>query len=116
MVVDPQSSTEIVLRRPVVEAIAQGNPWIPNHIDPMLQSVFDQSISDEPFVKAIRLASGDPDARGRDEELVVQIVLPPSLEQNEVERVIRSLSNKWAQEEIFSQRVDSMRLQLIPAV
>jgi len=32
-----------------------------------------------------------------------------------VERVIRSLSNKWAQQEIFSQRVDSMRLQLIPA-
>ncbi|MEY4996979.1 MAG: hypothetical protein RLY59_383, partial [Actinomycetota bacterium] len=30
MVVDPQSSTEIVLRRPVVEAIAQGNPWVPN--------------------------------------------------------------------------------------
>jgi len=115
MVVDPQSSTEIVLRRPVVEAIAQGNPWVPNHINPMLQRVFDQSISDEPYVKAIRLTSGDPDARGRDEELVVQIVLPPSLEQNEVERVIRSLSNKWAQQEIFSQRVDSMRLQLIPA-
>lgn len=116
MVVDPKSPTEIVLRRPVVEAIAQGNPWIPNQIDPMLQSVFDDSISDEPFVKAIRLTAGDPDARGFDEELVVQIVLPPSLEQNEVERVIRSLSNKWAQQEIFSQRVDSMRLQLVPAI
>jgi hypothetical protein len=62
------------------------------------------------------MTSGDPDARGRDEELVVQVVLPPSLEQNEVERVVRSLSNKWAQQEIFSQRVDSMRLQLVPGV
>jgi hypothetical protein len=81
----------------------------------MMQHVFDTSISDEPFVNAIRLAAGDPDARGRDEELVVQIVLPPSLNQEDVERVIRSLSSKWAQEEIFSQRVDSMRLQLVPA-
>jgi hypothetical protein len=116
IVIDPQSPTEIVLRRPTVEAIAQGTPWVPNQIDPMLQSVFDESITDEPFVKAIRMTSGDPDARGRDEELVVQVVLPPSLEQNEVERVVRSLSNKWAQQEIFSQRVDSMRLQLVPAV
>lgn len=116
MVVDPQSSTEIVLRRPTVEAIAKGTPWVPNQIDPMLQQVFDESITDEPFVKAIRLTSGDPDARGFDEELVVQVVLPPSLEQNEVERVIRSLSNKWAQQSIFSERVDSMRLQLVPAV
>lgn len=116
IVIDPQSPTEIVLRRPVVEAIAKGTPWVPNYIDPMLQQVFDESISNEPFVKAIRLTAGDPAARGFDEELVVQIVLPPSLEQAEVERVIRSLSAKWAEQEIFSQRVDSMRLQLVPAV
>lgn len=116
MVINPKSSTETVLRRPTIAAIAQGNPWVPNHIDPLLQQVFNDSIADEPFVKAIRLAAGDPDARGRNEELVVQVVLPPSLEQNEVERVVRSLSNKWAQQEIFSQRVDSMRLQLVPAL
>jgi hypothetical protein len=116
MVIDPKSSTETVLRRPTIAAIAQGTPWVPNHIDPMLQQVFNDSIADEPFVKAIRLAAGDPDARGRNEELVVQVVLPPSLEQNEVERVVRSLSNKWAQQEIFSQRVDSMRVQLVPAL
>jgi hypothetical protein len=40
--------------------------------------------------------------------------LPPSLNQEDVERVIRSLSSKWAQEEIFAQRVDSMKVQLVP--
>lgn len=116
IVVDPQSPTEIVLRRPTVEAIAQGFPWVPNHIDPLLQNLFDESIADEPCVKAIRVTSGDPGAKGRDEELVVHVELLPNLEQNEVERVVRSLSNKWAQQSIFSERVDSMRLQLVPAV
>jgi hypothetical protein len=114
IVVDPKSPTEFVMRRPTVEAVAKATPWAPNHIDPMMQHVFDTSIADEPFVNAIRLAAGDPDARGRDEELVVQIVLPPSLNQEDVERVIRSLSSKWAQEEIFAQRVDSMKVQLVP--
>jgi hypothetical protein len=116
IVVDPKSATEIVLRRPVIEAVAKGIPWVPNHADAELQQVFNDSIEDEPFVKAIRLTAGDPDGRGFDEELVVQIVLPPSLEQSDVERVVRSLSQKWAQQEIFSERVDSMRLQLVPAV
>lgn len=116
IVVNPKSSTEIVLRRPVLEAIAQGLPWVPNRVDSELQEVFTASISDEPLVEAIRLTSGDPDARGLAEELVVQIVLPPNLDQAAIDGVVQSLSAKWAGQEIISQRVDSMRLQLVPSV
>ena len=116
IVVDPKSSTEIVLRRPVLESVAQGTPWVPNHVDEELQQVFTDSIVDEAFVNAIRLTAGDPDARGLHEDLVVQIVLPPSLEQADVDRIVHSLTEKWAQQEIISNRIDSMRLQLVPAV
>lgn len=115
IVVDPKSPTEFVMRRPTVEALAKAEAWVPNHIDPALQEIFDASIADEPIVEAIRLVAGDPDARGQGEELVVQILLPPSLTKDDVDLVIQSLSTKWAKEEIISQRVDSMRLQLIAA-
>jgi hypothetical protein len=85
-------------------------------VDEELQQVFTDSIVDEAFVNAIRLTAGDPDARGLHEDLVVQIVLPPSLEQADVDRIVHSLTGKWSQQEIISNRIDSMRLQLVPAV
>ncbi|MDH6532773.1 hypothetical protein M2119_001010 [Aurantimicrobium minutum] len=116
VVIDPTSATEFVLRRPVVAAVAQGLPWIPSHVDPQLQDTFDRSIEDESFVRGIRLVAGDPDARGHDEDLVVQVSLPQSLDEITVNRVVEGLMQKWAQEPIFSQRVDSMRLVLVPAL
>jgi len=115
VVIDPTSETEFVLRRPVVEAIAKALPWVPNTVDPMLRQVLDASIADEPFVNGIRLAAGDPDARGFDEDLVLQLVLLPSLQEAEVMRVLNSLSEKWARETIFSERIDSMKVEILPA-
>jgi hypothetical protein len=116
LVIDPTSETEFVLRRPAVEAIARALPWVPNTVDPTLRQVLDASIVDEPFVRGIQLVSGDPDARGFEEELIVQLVLPPSLEEQIVLRVVESLSQKWALEPVFSERIDSMKLVLVPAV
>jgi hypothetical protein len=116
VVIDPTSATEYVLRRPAVEAVAQASPWVPNTVDPMLRHVLDASIEDEPFIHAIRLVAGDPQARGFDEDLIVQLVLNPNLEEAELTRIVQSLSQKWAHEAIFSERVDSMKLVLIPAV
>lgn len=113
IVVDPKSPTEFVMRRPTIEALAKAEPWVPNHIDPDVQMLFDTSIADEAFVVAINLVAGDPDARGHGEDLVLQLVLQPNLSQHEVNDIIHSLSTKWAQEEIISQRVDSMRLHLV---
>jgi hypothetical protein len=115
IVLDPTSETEFVLRRPIVEAIAKGQPWVPNAVDPMLRNILDASTVDEPFVKGIRLVAGDPDARGFDEDLVLQLVLQPSLQESEVMRVLNSLSEKWAHETIFSERIDSMKIEIIPA-
>lgn len=114
IVVDPKSSTEFVMRRPTVEALAKDEPWTPNHIDPELQEILDASIADEPLIEAIRLVAGDSDARGQGEELVVQISLPPSLTQEDVDLILLSLSTKWAQEQIIVQRVDSMKIKLVP--
>jgi hypothetical protein len=115
IVIDPTSPTEIVLRRPERDAIAQGNPWAPNRIDPKLTFVMEESIAGEEHVQGIRLGAGDADARGFGEDLVVELLLTPSLSQEELAEIVRRLSQRWAEEPIFSERIDSMRLTFTPA-
>ncbi|MEY4102314.1 MAG: hypothetical protein RIR88_448 [Actinomycetota bacterium] len=116
VVIDPTSPTEYLLRRPAVEAIAQALPWVPNTLDPLLREVLDASIHDEPLVHAVRLQAGDLDARGFDADLIVQLVISPSLDDEALTRIVESLSHKWAGEPIISERIDSMKLVFVPAV
>ena len=114
IVIDPKSSTEFVLRRPAVRAIAAGEAWRPNHADEELHSIFEASVAADPYVRAIRMVPGDPDARGFGEDLILQIVLVPGLDQSDVMSSLQALSSTWAQERIFSERIDSMKIQVIP--
>ena len=66
IVVDPVSPTEFVIRRPAVAAMAKGERWVPAHVDTELQAAFDQGVAADPYVRAIRLVSGDPDAARAD--------------------------------------------------
>lgn len=114
IVIDPQSDSEFVVRRPAVRAIAQGVEWRPNHADPDLHAVFEKGVASDPYVRAIRMVPGDPDARGLSEDLVVQVILVPNLPQEDVMGALQALSTAWAGETIFSERVDSMKIQVIP--
>ncbi|MCX6494174.1 MAG: SseB family protein [Actinobacteria bacterium] len=115
IVLDPASPTEFVIRRPVVAAIAQGIAWTPSHVDVELRSVFEKSASVDPAVRSIRMVAGDPDARGVTDDVILQVELAPGLEQDEVMRVLNALSTAWAGETIFAERIDSMKIQVIPA-
>ena len=114
IVIDPQSPTEFVIRRPAVRAIAQGHAWRPNHADPDLHAVFEKSVAADPYVRSIRMVPGDPDARGFGEELILQVVLVPNLPQEDVMSSVQALSSAWAGESIISERIDSMKIQIIP--
>lgn len=116
VVIDPTSETEIVLRRPVIAAIAQGRPWHPPAGDVELLELFHRSIASEPLIRRIHLRAGDPDSRGEAEELIVEVTLPQSLDQQHVSALVQHLTHGWAQEQIISDRVDSMRLVLVPEV
>lgn len=116
VVIDPTSVTEFVLRRPVIAAIAQGLPWLPNVLDPQVQDVFLRSAEQQSLVRGIQLRAGDPDSRGAAEDLIVQVTLPQSLDPDIVHTVVQHLTQSWTQEQIISDRVDSMRLVLVPEV
>jgi hypothetical protein len=114
VVIDPGSDTEFVIRRPTVDAIAQSLAWVPSHVDPEVSAAFQHSVAGHADVRSITLRSGDPDARGNGDELTVEIVLAPNLEQDDLLLIVNSLADDWATAQIISERVDSLRVQLIP--
>ena len=115
VVVDPGSPTEIAIRLKTLQHMAAGRAWLPNHIDPEIVAAFKDSAAGESFVRGIRLVPGDPDARGIENELVVQISLVPNLAQDQVVQQVELLSNRWAQASVIAERVTSMTVQVIPA-
>jgi hypothetical protein len=119
IVLDPASPTEFVMRRPVVVAIAQGIAWTPSHVDDELRSVFEKSLAVDSSVRSIRMVAGDPDSRGVTDDVILQVELAPGLEQDDVMRVLTALSRAWSGEStgesIIAERIDSMKIQVIPA-
>ena len=115
VVVDPGSETEIALRAKTLEAMATGRDWVPNQIDPDIIAAFNTSADGQFFVRGVRLLAGDPDARGIENELVVQISLIPDLPQDQVVQQIEVLSNRWLQADVIAERVTSMTVQVIAA-
>lgn len=115
VVVDPGSDTEFVIRRPTVDAIAQSLPWIPSFADPLVIASFQRSVAENDNVQRATLRSGDPDARGGGDELIIELVLTPHLEQDELIHLVSRVSEAWVNDQTIAQRVDSLRVQLIPA-
>lgn len=115
VVIDPGSDTEIALRAKTLEAMATGRAWVPNQIDPDVVDAFKNSADGQAFVRGVRLLAGDPDARGIENELVVQISLVPDLAQDQVVQQVEVLSNRWLQADVIAERVTSMTVQVIAA-
>lgn len=114
LVLDPQNSTEFVIRRPAIASIAKGEPWLPSHVDEDLIAIFDASVSVDPSVRSIRMVAGDPDARGTSEDVILQVALVPGLTQDQVMKTLQALSTAWAGESMFAERIDSMKIAVIP--
>jgi hypothetical protein len=112
VVLDPTSATEFVIRRPALWAMAQGESWIPSHLDPDVFSAFADSIAPELGVLDLSVASGDPDSRLAGPELVVRLSLAQGLSQDELDAILSRLARRWAASDIIATRVDSLKVQL----
>ncbi|PRY69732.1 type III secretion system (T3SS) SseB-like protein [Glaciihabitans tibetensis] len=112
VVLDPTSSTEFVLRRPALWAIAQGRPWRPCYLDEEVLDEFLRSAEPEDSVVAVQLSSNDPDARLAGAELLVHLSLMDGLDRKALAELLERLGKRWGENEIIALRVDSMRVQL----
>ncbi|NYF16410.1 hypothetical protein HDC37_001224 [Microbacterium sp. AK009] len=112
IVIDPGSPTEFVLRRPAVWAIAQGQGWEPSYTSPEVYAGLRESVASELAVIDFSLAPGDPTARLRGPELVVELELVQGLDRGELDAVLARLAKRWAADDRVAVLVDSLTIKL----
>ncbi|WP_150306663.1 SseB family protein [Planctomonas psychrotolerans] len=115
VVLDATSPGEFVLRRPALWAIAQSEVWTPSYQDPAVEQEFLAACADEPAVRGVALAAGDPDARLAGPEVVVTLQLEPGLDRDALAALLGRLQQRWSESELIAARVDSLRVTLAAA-
>lgn len=112
IVLDPASATEFVIRRPAVWAIAQDQPWEPSFHSPEVYAGLQASVATELAVIDVAVAPGDPDARMRGPELIVELELVAGLEREALDAVLARLAQRWAADDRIAVLVDSLTVKL----
>lgn len=108
IVLDPRSDTEFVLRRPAVWAVAKQEPWEPSFHSPAVFTGLQESLASELAVIDLTVSAGDPDARLRGPELVVELELSAGLEREAVDAVLTRLARRWSVDDRIAVLVDSL--------
>lgn len=116
IVLDPTAPTEIVIRRPAIWAIAQGQEWLPSFESVEVAKAFSASVSNEAeFVNEVRLSNGDPQASLAGPELRVELELVSGLDRAQVESLLSRLTLHWSESDVIRQQVDSMAVSVVAA-
>lgn len=123
LVVDPGSSVTFVVRRPAMWSLAQQRDWTPSYLDGELESALETSADAYPAVRRIEILPGAGVASttadgmamaggGPGPELRVVLYLEDGLDAAAVQDLVAGLNGRWAQNELFAERVDSIEVSL----
>lgn len=112
MVLDPGSETEFIVRRPAVWAIAQGQVWEPSFQSAEVFRGLKESVATELAVIDFAVAPGDPQARLRGPELIVELELSAGLGRAALDGVLARLAQRWAADDRIAVLVDSLTVKL----
>ena len=115
IVIDPTADSELTIRARAFEAIADERIWLPPHLDQELIRIFTGPGNREPYVKHIKLAPGDPDARGQGSELLIEVGLVPNLPEDDVQKVVSRLAETWSNQQVIAEKVSSLLVNVVPA-
>jgi hypothetical protein len=115
VVLDPGSETEFVVRRPALEAIAQGFKWQLPESNPEVVAIVDQALDNIPEVVRFTLLNGDPEAKLSGHELSVLIYLAANLSQDRVTEIEKQFLDGISANQRFVELVDSVGIRFLPA-
>lgn len=108
IVLDPNTPTMFVVRRPALRAVATGDRWLPSFEDPEVLRAFLDTSASEPDLVAVQLAPGDPTARLHGPELLVQLSVRAGLPREELDALLSRLGETWSADATIAERADSL--------
>ena len=112
VVVNP-GTDQIVLRRPLVWTIAQGQPIHMAWESAGLLASLRESLVGIDNLLDVALAAGDPTASGNGPDLRIVISLPAGLDESAVKVLLTDVHQRAAANELLVAAVDSVEIQLL---
>lgn len=115
IIVDPGTADrELGVRRPALRAIVEQRPTTPAWADPEVEEAVRVGAAEETSIRFTLTVPGDPEARLLAAETDVIVGVAPGLESEQLNAVISRVQARWSQSPIIAERVDSMRVRIVP--
>jgi hypothetical protein len=111
VVINP-GTDQIVLRRPVVWAIAQGNPYIAPWDSPEFVAATRALLADIDSVLDVSVGAGDPTATGAGPDVILLLGLIDGLDAEQVHSLTAAVHERVSSNELFVNLVDSLAVTL----
>ena len=102
------------VRRPAIAALALGERYVPAWADAEVAAAFEESAAPEPDVARVWIAPADLEGTLAAPEVDVRIRIARELTRPEIEALLARLQAAWAAQEVIAERVDSLRVHLVP--
>jgi hypothetical protein len=115
MILDPMAETEFVLRRPAIEALAQGLKWVSPEEDERVIAAFEAILDGRDSVKGWSLAAGDPLCLLESAELELTLKLPEGLDHETIDALLQEIATEISKSFDIAEYVDSLRVKLAAA-
>lgn len=110
VVIDAGSESQLVLRRTVISAIAQGHPWLSPAENPEVEELVAKSVGEK--VLQFKLVAADIAADLSKPELLIYLGVPSGLDRGQLDELIQTVGSNLASAR-FRELVDSVELKLV---
>jgi hypothetical protein len=115
LIIDPMAESEFVLRRPAIEALAQGLRWVSPELDERVVKAFHLALDNISNLSGFELAAGDPQCLLEGAELILTLRLPEGLDHETVETMLKAVTEGLSQSSDIAEYVDSLKVKLAAA-
>lgn len=106
IVLDPGLPTACTLRGSMVWALAMGREWVPAHQDPQVARAVQAAVAPEQQATGASLRGGPHGT------LIVELALPPGLDQGTVQALVERIGGRVAADGEVRARIDAVRFAL----
>lgn len=115
IIVDPGTADrEFGVRRPALRALVEQRPTTAAWADPEVEEAVRVGAAEEASIRFTLTVPGDPESRLLAAETDVIVGVAPGLESEQLNAVIARVQARWSQSPVIAERVDSMRVRIVP--